>query len=268
MTLPPPDGKLFFDLMWKLQYFVNRKCGFHPDIASFKEYASLDSKTKLSARDELWKNSDHITAYAQENPDDLPHKELQIIANWTRFVKGKFMILRHLKKGSIFIKDDTVYSVHGILDPLEEVMPAYALPQMVEAVLLPFKGQITYDGLLMGYRVHFGGGIRSNLNETYNIAKQKQRIVYTLEPETEISKSRKPAKDITPRLNEAQEILAKTKGGSPIQNAALALARTGIEIAEKDGQDQLDPNTADALARQVSRQARKLLKSLDILAEE
>jgi hypothetical protein len=253
--------------MWKLQYYVNHRKGFHKGVSNFEDYANLETKAKLKARDELWNNPDHISAFVRENPDGLPPDELQIVEKWMRFVNGKFMILRHLKKGSIFIKDETVYSVHGILDPLDEVMPSYVLPQMVEAVLLPYKGQIVYDGLLMGYNVHFGGGIRSDLNETYNIAKQKERIVYTLEPETESPKPRKPAKDITPQLSEAREILAKTKGSS-IQNAALALAQTGIEIAEKDARDQLDPNTADALARQLSRQARKLLKSLDILAEE
>jgi hypothetical protein len=267
MTLQLSDGKLFFQLMWKLQYYVNLKKGFHKGVSTFEQYAELKTKAKLKARDEIWNNPDHIRAYVRENPDRLPPEELRIVENWTRFVKGKFMILRHLKKGSIFIKDDTVYSVHGILEPLEDVLPSYALPRMVEVILLPFKGQIIYDGLLMGYNVHFGSGIRSDLNETYNIAKQKERIVYTLEPETEAPKSRKPAKDITPQLNEAREILAKTKGSS-IQNAALALAHTGIEIAEKDARDQLDPNTADALARQLSRQARKLLKSLDILAED
>ena len=83
--------------------------------------------------------------------------------------------MRHLKKGSIFIsRDDQVYVVHGIQDPLEEVIPSYALPQMVEAVLLPFKGMIIYDGLLSGYNVHFGSGIRSNL-ESHIYCCQKQK---------------------------------------------------------------------------------------------
>ncbi|MBI3169174.1 MAG: hypothetical protein HYZ22_11890 [Chloroflexi bacterium] len=173
MTLPPSDGKLFFELMWKLQYYANQKRGFHKNIRSMEEYASLDSKKKLNARNELWKDPDLISAYVRENPDKLPAEELQIVEKWTRFIQGSFFLFRHLKKGSVFIKDDLVYSVHGIQDPLEEVIPTYALPQMVEAVLLPFKGQIVYDGLLMGYRVHFGGGIRSDLNDAYNAAKQK-----------------------------------------------------------------------------------------------
>lgn len=268
MNLSLSDGRQFFELMWKLHYYVNRKKGLHKDISTFEEYADLKAEDKLKTRDEIWNNPDHIRAYVRENPDQLSPEELQIVEKWTRFVRGKFIILRHLKKGSIFIKDDTIYSVQGILDPMEEVIPAYALPHMVDAVLLPFKGQIIYDGLLVGYNIHFGGGIRSNLNETYSIAKQKQRIIFTLEPETETSKPSKPAKDITPQLREALEILSKTKGNSSIQNSALALARAGIEIAEKDGQGRFDPGTANTLARQVSRQARKLINILNILSDE
>jgi len=209
ITLPPGDGKLFFELTWKLQYYVNQKHGFNKNIQSMEEYANLDTKKKLKARDELWKDPDLISAYVRENPDHLPAEELQIVEKWTRFIKGSFFIFRHLKKGSIFMKDDVVYSVHGIQDALEEVIPSYALPQMVEAVLLPFKGQIVYDGLLMGYRVHFGGGIRSDLTDTYNIAKQKNRIITTLEPELAPPAIIKPGKNIAPKLKEIFDLLAK-----------------------------------------------------------
>ena len=184
MTLDAEDGKLFFELMWKLQFYVNQKRGFHTNISSRTEYARLPAQKKLKARDALWENPELIEAYVQDNPDALAPDQLQIVQKWKGFIKGPFFILRHLKKGSIFIgKDDEVYAVHGIQDPLEEVIPSHTLPQMVEAILLPFKGRIIYDGLLSGYSIHFGGGIRSNLNRTYMIAKQRNRIITTLEPD-------------------------------------------------------------------------------------
>ena len=72
MTLPPNDAKLFFELMWKLQYYVNQKYGFHKNISSMEEYANLPTKQKMKARDELWKTPELIEAYVQENPDALP----------------------------------------------------------------------------------------------------------------------------------------------------------------------------------------------------
>ena len=90
MTLSPNDGKLFYELMWKLQYYVNQKRGFHKNISSLEVYANLPSKTKMKARDELWKTPELIESYAQENPDALPAEELAIIRKWKSFVKGSF----------------------------------------------------------------------------------------------------------------------------------------------------------------------------------
>ncbi len=232
MTLPPQDGALFFQLMWKLQYYVNQKLGFHKNISSFEEYANLPTQKKLKARDALWEHPELIETFAQENPNNLPDEELEIVRRWKGFIKGSFFILRHLKKGSIFIgKKDEVYAVHGIQDPLDEVIPPYTLPRYVEAILLPFKGQIIYDGLLSGYNVHFGGGYRRDLNHTYAVAKAKDRIIATLEPNLAAPKPIKPKKNILPQLQELSAGLEKLKGGDPFQNAALALARASLALA-------------------------------------
>ncbi|HUE99967.1 MAG TPA: hypothetical protein VMN99_11990 [Anaerolineales bacterium] len=269
MTLAPHDGKLFFALLWKLQYYVNRKQGIHKNISSLEDYADLPTEQKMAARDELWKIPELIESYVQENPDSLPSGDLEIIRKWIGFVKSSFFILRHLKKGSIFIaKDNQVYLVHGIQDPLEEVIPSYALPQMVEAILLPFKGQIIYDGLLAGYSVHFGQGIRSDLEHTYKVAKQKDRIISTLEPELATAPISKPKKNITPQLTEISAALAKLKGDNPLQNSALSLARASIDLSLADAQGTLAIDDIDAHARKIFKTSKRLLDVLDILEEQ
>jgi len=269
MTLPTEDGKLFFELMWKLQYYVNQKHGFHKDIASRDEYADLPTAKKLKARDELWKNTEVIEAYVQENPDALPSDELTIVQKWMGFIKGSFFILRHLKKGSIFIgKDNQVYAVHGIQDPLDEVIPSYALPQMVEAVLLPFKGQIIYDGLLSGYSVHFGAGIRSDINHAYTVAKTRNRIITTLEPDLAAPLIIKPKKNIAPQLKDVSASLTKLKGDTPLQKSALTLAQTSIEVSLADAQGTLTSDEIDKQARKIYKTSKRILDLLDIMEEE
>lgn len=269
MTLPPVDGKLFFELMWKLQYYVNQQRGFHTNISSLEEYASLPTEKKLKARDELWKDRTLIEAYVRENPDALPAGELQIIHKWKNFIKGSFFILRHLKKGSIFIgNDNQVYVVHGIQDPLEEVIPSYALPQMVEAVLLPFKGQIIYDGLLSGYRVHFGGGIRSDINHTYTVARHKKRVISTLEPDQSPPLEVRPRKNILPQLKEVSATMSKLKSASALQNSALALARACLEVSVADAERSLSPDEIDVLARKVHKSSSRLLNLFQLMEEE
>jgi len=268
MTLSPNDGKLFFELMWKLQYYVNQKRGIHKNISSMEEYADLPTKKKMTARDELWKTPEIIESYAQENPDALPAEELEIIRKWKGLIKGSFFILRHLKKGSIFIKDNQVYAVHGIQDPLDEIIPSYALPQMVEAILLPFKGQIIYDGILSGYNIYFGGGIRADINHTYKVAKQKDRIITALEPDLATPISIKLKKNIAPQLKDLSAALTKLKSDSPLQNSALALARASIELSMADAQGTLAPDEIETQARKIFKTSKHLLNLLDIMEEE
>jgi hypothetical protein len=142
MILSPSDSQLFYKLMWGLQFYVNQQKGILKDTASVEEYSRLAAEKKAKVRAALWKHPELIEVYVQENPNSLSDEELDILRKWrTLFVKGNFYILRHLKKGSIFIGEkNKVYSVIGLMTELDEVAPAYALPHMVEAVLLPFKG--------------------------------------------------------------------------------------------------------------------------------
>jgi hypothetical protein len=269
MTLAADDGKLFFELMWKLQYYANRQRGFHKNIGSLEEYTSLPTERKLKARDELWKDTRLIESYTQENPDALPPEELDIVRKWRNFVKDSFFVLRHLKKGSIFIgTDEKVYSVHGIQDPLDEVLPSVLLPQMVEAILLPFKGRIIYDGLLSGYSIHFGGGIRSNLEPAYKAAKVRDRIITTLEPDPAAPLPVRPKKDIAPQLKQASVSLANLRSNSPLQKAALALARLSLDVSLADTQMALNPSDAAAQARKIFRASQRVLELLDLMEEE
>lgn len=51
---------------------------------------------------------------------------------------------------------------------------------MVETVLLPFKGQIVYDGYIGAYNISFGGGIRSGFKDSYDEAKATYGITRSL----------------------------------------------------------------------------------------
>jgi hypothetical protein len=176
--------------------------------------------------------------------------------------------LRHLKKGSIFLLDNKVFSVHGVLDSLEDIIPAYALPRMVKAVLLPFKGQIIYDGLLQGYNLSFGGGIRSNLNQIYTAAKQKDRIITTLELDLAAPKIVKPKDSALPQLKMLAATMAKVKGDGTLQTSALNLARLCLSVASADAEGIFPPEEIEAQARKISRASTRLLNLLNNLEED
>jgi hypothetical protein len=76
-------------------------------------------------------------------------------------------------------KQPIAYGVLALTQPFEEMIGPY-LPVMTQAVLMPFKDKVVYDGLLSSYRISFGPGIRRSLNQSFKEAKERHGIVTAL----------------------------------------------------------------------------------------
>ena len=63
-------------------------------------------------------------------------------------------------------------------DPISQVVPQ--TPAYVEAVLLPFKNQIIYDGLIAPYSIYFGRSMRFGFQDTFDKAKAHYGIIESL----------------------------------------------------------------------------------------
>ena len=267
MKLPKKEADLFFKLMWGLQFYVNQRLQILADVDSVEEYAQLSSADRTEVRDALWENPGMIDDYVRENPDGLSANEREIVQKWERFVSGHFQIYRLLKKHAIFIGEaGKVYGVLGLYDSLEDLFPGRPLPVMVEAVLLPFKGKIVYDGLLKGYNIFFGKGIRSNLHEEYMTAKQNNRIITTLEPELEKAdrgKRKKPGKDWGPAVDDLVKQVERMKGGPAVQSSAFGLLRASARLAQAAVREPYDIDELWKLERRVRTALTRLQTTLD-----
>jgi len=260
MNVSGEDADLFFKLMWRLQFYVSRQYRMLPSVDSVSEYAALSMAQKLPIRDKLWENPGLIDAYVAQNLDNLAADDLAIVSKWKRFVAGTFQIFRFLKKHTIFIGDKSqVYGVLGLYDRLEDIL-GQRPPVLVKAVLLPFKGSIIYDGTLTGYRISFGSGIRSDLNEVYMAAKQNDRIITTLEPELArpAQKAKQADKDWRIEVDQVMTITETLKGGPALQNSAFSLLRASAALAQAAVHN---PDDLDAL-RDLERRVRTNLTRL------
>lgn len=268
MILSEDDAKLFFRLMWPLQVFVKDKLKLIPDCPTVEEYLKLSAEEKLKVRDALYKNIHLIDEFVAVNPEGFNDEELQILRGWKKFVAGEFFIERYLAKAAIFIKDKTVYAVLGLFDPLEHIIRREQLPAYVKTVLLPFKGRIIYDGLLQGHRIFFGGGITSDLKETYLVAKQNNRIVESLEndrQDTGKNKPEKPAKDWSAKVDalRADARSFNAGAGAPaIQGPAFNLVKASLELAHVSVHEPDNVKQLWEQARKTERALRKVVTTL------
>ena len=266
MNLSHEDIGLFFRLMWAVQHHVNRQRGLLPNVTSVDEYAKLPAEEKLKVRSVLYEKFDQwIDTFVTENPSNLPPDELRIVQSWKHRVRGDFYVLRYLKRYTIFVsatRSSQVYGVLGLYDRLEDVLYAHPLPALVEAVLLPFKGCIIFDGLLMTRNITFGAGIRGDLNEIYQRAKQMDRIIETLEPGAEPAqkpKPKKPARDWRPVLDGIVETTEQLRQAETvIQTRAFGVLKAGARLAQAAAQDPDDLEQLYQLGQGVQTALRKL----------
>jgi hypothetical protein len=157
--------------------FVNRKYRINRKLKSIATAKELDPAEVKKIANKLWSDVTIIDDYLNENPD-LPDDHREIIRSWKRRIQGKFMMERHLKKGTIFIslEDEEVYQVSGIISSWEEMFYGAPMPLIVEATFMPFKDVIISDGLVMPYFVIVGGGMRQMFKDVYLTAKKNGRI--------------------------------------------------------------------------------------------
>lgn len=214
MLLAPEDAKRFFKLHRALMWFVNQKLGILPDVANPDEFSSLPLEDILKVRDAFLDEMDFIESFVNENPADLNEEEIEIVLSWHHSISGRFYLFRQLKNYMVFLSTDdppTAYGVVAMTETFEEMLGP-SLPRLVETVLMPFKGQIVYDGLLRSYNIFFGGGIKRNLNNDYREAKERLGIVTSLplssfkqstkKPPTKKTKPKTAPKDVKPILEE------------------------------------------------------------------
>ncbi len=183
MNLPPEECDLFYRLQRTLLLYVAQgmkllsRNATNPD-----DFVSLPLEKRLKVRRTLYAQLDLIDDFVDGNVAGLTEDELQIVAGWKHVVVGDFYVLRYLKEYAVFLAAESppkAYGVLGLLDPLEKVIGAQ-LPVLTQAILLPFKSQITYDGSLNTYSVSFGPSIRKGLDRDYRRAKSSHGIITSL----------------------------------------------------------------------------------------
>lgn len=171
-----------------------------------------------------------------------------------------------MPKYAVFIRENSVYGVLGLYQGFDELIHRSRLPLYVNAVLLPFKGVIIYDGLFEPYNVFFGGHIKRELKEIYMTAKQNGKIIETLESKKQlqnkpkIKPDRKAVKDWGPTLKQLAGIAKNLKGRaeSPaIYSPAFSLVKFSIEFAQLAASDPEDLDTLYTSLKKVERALKK-----------
>lgn len=180
MKLEDKDVELFYKLYWSLLFFVNQKYNIIKGIGTTIKELAPEDINKINEK--LWKHPEIIDSFITENKFNLSEEELEIVRKWKNFVSDRFVVIGHSKQGTLFLQtseEPKVYAVLGLASKFDELLPF--LPIMVETVLLPFKGKITYCSFFSSYNVTFGKGVKETFELEYNKAKATYGIITSLD---------------------------------------------------------------------------------------
>jgi hypothetical protein len=265
MLLTPDDAALFFKLMPALQTYANRTLKLVENLVEPLDYRKVSMDDRVKLRDALYqKHRDLISEFARENPYGFAADELAIVAGWQNCLPGDFYFVDVTKRyNNILIHDKSVYAVLALTDPLHYIINQ-PLPTLIKTVLLPFKGKIIYDGLLQGYNVSFGPGIRSSIQSQYKIAKSKGQIIESLDPDWKPVPP-KNLKDWRPLLEELSEKASKLRSGAdepPMHSPAFSLVKASLELARTAVESPEDADKLGDALDKVMRAANKAEKQL------
>lgn len=180
MNLSDEDVKRFYRIWFTLLDYTNEKYKVIPKFKDLAHATNIHPEEIAPIKDRLWNDNSVLDEIVALNPSDFSEADLLIVSSWKNRVSDRFILLKHLKNYSIFLGDQKIYGVIGIVSPFEEMFPSFALPVIVNAVLLPFEGKIIYDSLLRSYPMRFGGGAKKNFQEDYREIKANSGIITSL----------------------------------------------------------------------------------------
>ena len=177
MRLEQSEAELFYQLWIPLLDFVNRKYHVCPETEKIDPSQGIDPRDAKTIADYVWSHTEVIEEYLAAAK--LPNEHAQIVAGWKQRKPGRYILERHLKKGSVFIsaEDGSVYMVKGLFSAWAEMLGES--PVLLDAVLIPFRGSIISDGLVVPYRIYFGKGATEDFKAVYMNAKRNHTIHFS-----------------------------------------------------------------------------------------
>ena len=181
MTLSDRDAKLFYELWLPLLDYVNETCKVNKKVKNLETGENLNPQEVKEIANVLWDDVSLIDRYLMGVGKGISDANKEIIRSWKRRIKGRFVMERHLKKGTIFVAEDSkVYQVQGIVSSWEEMLWGAPMPLLMEATFMPFRDVIISDGLVIPYNVVIGKNMALQFKDIYMGAKKNGMIIKTL----------------------------------------------------------------------------------------
>lgn len=212
MQLPSDERELFAKLYHSLLTFVAVNIGMKL-VKKKKATDRPEPEVVITLRDALFQDRKLIDAFVKKNPCKFSPEELEIVSSWKHALFGNFYVARHLTKYTVFIRSTEKYEPSGglfgvleLTEPFKKVLKK-PLPVLLRTALLPFRGRIIFDGIIVFHEVNFDPRQRQMLHGIYMYDKLHSGITTTLPVEGHT----KPKNSTKPRKKESAKVKGRLK---------------------------------------------------------
>lgn len=165
--LSKKDAKLFYKIYFGLLEFTNKKY----KIRNIKIYnhQGINPYELKDIVDKFWENKDSIVLeFCLTNPYKFNKEELEITSQFKKGIRSMFIIANYDLEYTAFIEKDKIYMVKGLNDNIDNIISYKQLPYVTITSIIPFKGVLTYDGMLLGMGVKMGDNFENMIENEYD----------------------------------------------------------------------------------------------------
>lgn len=171
------DCDMFYDVYFALLEYANKKLKVNHQ-KKLRGQSYIDPEKAAQIRDELFKeHRELIDQFVKENPYHLNLEEQSIAQAFKKGKLGLMTLIKYEKNASIFFdQQNNGYRVLGLRVNLDEVFENQELPLICQCLLLPFKNQIIFDGLVRIMPIQMSPRMRNQIINDLKQAPIKDRL--------------------------------------------------------------------------------------------
>ena len=162
------DAKLFYKIYFGLLEFTNKKYKIKENIKIYN-HTGIDPYEIKDIVDKYWENKDNITIeFCLKNPYKFNKEELSLTNEFKKGIRKMFIISRYELEYTAFMSKDKAYMIKGLNDNIDKIIPYNELPYVTETTIIPFKGNLVYDGMLVGTNIKMGPEYNQIIEKEYD----------------------------------------------------------------------------------------------------
>ena len=162
------DAKLFYKIYFGLLEFTNKKYKINNHVKIYNHHGINPIEIK-DIVDKYWENKEAITLeFCRINPYRFNQEELNITSEFQKGIRNMFIIARYELEYTAFMEKDKIYMVKGLNDNIDHIIPYDELPHVVITSVIPFKGNLVYDGMLLGMPIKMGYDVDEMVDKEYD----------------------------------------------------------------------------------------------------